>query len=231
MNVFIATVQGATATLTPEESWHCAKVLRNKSGDTLRIIDGKGNSYEAVLTLVTDKKCEARITAGPFLQQTRNYNLHLAIAPTKQLDRIEWMLEKAVEIGINEVTFILCANSERKHLNVDRLRKIAESAVKQSLQSRIPIVNSLIPFSEFIARSSNSQKFIAHCSDASKEDIKTLSFANKSTIALIGPEGDFTKAEIDSALASGFRPISLGTTRLRTETAGLYVVQAAAFLS
>jgi len=231
MNIFIASVQDKTATLTSEESWHCAKVLRKKAGDTIQLIDGKGNFYEAVLELVSDKKCTAVITSGPVLQAKRNYYLHLAIAPTKQMDRIEWMIEKAVEIGIDEISFINCKNSERTVIKTDRINKIVESAVKQSLQAYLPIVNELISFKEIISASKEDQRLIAHCYDSAKENLKQIDFKNKSTLILIGPEGDFAKEEVDLALNNKFKAVSFGTNRLRTETAGLYVCQAASILS
>lgn len=231
MNIFIATVQDKIATLTSEESWHCAKVLRKKAGDAIQLIDGKGNFYEAVLELVSEKKCTASITSGPVLQTKKNYYLHLAIAPTKQIDRIEWMIEKAVEIGIDEISFINCKNSERTVIKTERIHKIVESAVKQSLQAYLPKVNELMSFKEIINASKDDQKLIAHCYDSEKENLKQIDFKSKSTLILIGPEGDFSKEEVALALTNKFKAVSFGTNRLRTETAGLYVCQAASILS
>ncbi|MBL7922486.1 MAG: 16S rRNA (uracil(1498)-N(3))-methyltransferase [Bacteroidia bacterium] len=231
MNIFIALVQDKVAILTSEESWHCAKVLRKKAGDNIQLIDGKGNYYDAVLELVTDKKCTANITSGPVLQLKRNYYLHLAIAPTKQIDRIEWMIEKAVEIGIDEISFINCKNSERTVIKAERIHKIVESAVKQSLQAYLPKVNGLISFKEIINASKEDQRLIAHCYDSEKENLKQINFKSKSTLILIGPEGDFSKEEVDIALSNKFKAVSFGQNRLRTETAGLYVCQAASILS
>ncbi len=231
MNIFIAFVQGKTATLTSEESWHCAKVLRKKAGDSVQLIDGKGNFYEAVLELVSDKKCIANVTSGPVLQPKRNYYLHLAIAPTKQIDRIEWMIEKAVEIGIDEISFITCKNSERTIIKTERIHKIVESAVKQSLQAYLPKVNELTSFKEIVSASKEDQKLIAHCYDSEKEDLKKIEFRNRSTLILIGPEGDFSKEEVELAINNKFKAVSFGSNRLRTETAGLYVCQAASILS
>ena len=152
MNIFIASITDTLATLTSEESWHCTKVLRKKTGDKIHLIDGKGNFYEGVLEQVSEKKCTASVTNGPRAQAKRNYYLHLAIAPTKQIDRIEWMIEKAVEIGCDEISFIACKNSERTNIKTDRIVKIVESAVKQSLQAFIPKVNELLSFKEFIAK-------------------------------------------------------------------------------
>lgn len=231
MNIFIATVEQKLAALTSEESWHCAKVLRKKTGDKIQLIDGIGNFYEGVLEIVSDKKCTANLTSGPILQEKRNYYLHLAIAPTKQIDRIEWMIEKAVEIGIDEISFISCKNSERTVIKIDRIIKIVESAVKQSLQAYLPKINDLTLFKEIINSKEADQKLIAHCYNEEKNDLKQMEFKNKSTLVLIGPEGDFSMDEVDIALKNNFKAVSFGSNRLRTETAGLYVCQAASLLS
>jgi 16S rRNA (uracil1498-N3)-methyltransferase len=231
MNIFIATVQNTIATLTSEESWHCAKVLRKKTGDNIQLIDGIGNFYEGVLEIVSDKKCTANVISGPILQDKRNYYLHLAIAPTKQIDRIEWMIEKAVEIGIDEISFISCKNSERTVIKIDRIIKIVESAVKQSLQAYLPKINDLVSFKEIINSKEADQKLIAHCYIGEKNDLKQTEFKNKSTLVLIGPEGDFSMGEVDLALKNNFTAVTFGSNRLRTETAGLYVCQAASLLS
>jgi 16S rRNA (uracil1498-N3)-methyltransferase len=231
MNIFIASVLNKTATLTSEESWHCAKVLRKKAGDNIQLIDGVGNFYDGVLEIVSDKKCTATILSGPILQDKRNYYLHLAIAPTKQIDRIEWMIEKVVEIGIDEISFISCRNSERTVIKIDRIIKIVESAVKQSLQAYLPKVNDLISFKDIVNSKNTDQNLIAHCYNSEKNDLKKVDFKNRSTLILIGPEGDFSMEEVDMALKNDFKAVSFGSNRLRTETAGLYVCQAASILS
>lgn len=231
MNIFIATVNDNLGTLTSEESWHCTKVLRKKSGDTIQLIDGVGNFYEAVLEIVSDKKCTAKIITRPTPQTKRNYYLHLAIAPTKQIDKIEWMVEKAVEIGIDEISFISCHNSERTVVKTERIKKIVESAVKQSLQAYLPKVNGLVSFKEIVSSSRAEQNFIAHCYEANKVNIKSIDFKNKTSLILIGPEGDFSRDEVGFALTNNFKELSIGVNRLRTETAGLYVCQAASLLS
>lgn len=231
MNIFIASIQNNEALLTSEESWHCAKVLRKKSGEHIHIIDGKGNFYEGTLELVSEKLCKAKLTKGPTPQNPRSYYLHLAIAPTKQLDRIEWMIEKVVEIGVDELSFINSKNSERTVLKAERIVKIVESAVKQSLQARIPKVNELCGFKEFMKVDFEGQKFIAHCFEEPKLEIKDLKFSNTSNLVMIGPEGDFTREEVEMASEKGFNALGLGNTRLRSETAGLYVCQAVSLLS
>lgn len=222
MNIFIANVNHTIAELTPDESWHCAKVLRFKAGDEIRLIDGKGNYFEGTLSVVNEKKCIANITLSPRTQEKHPYYLHLAIAPTKNIDRMEWLVEKAVEIGIDEITFVRCKNSERTVIKEDRLIKIAESAVKQSLQAYIPKLNPLMNFSD-VLNVKTDLKFIAHCEEETKKHLKSFELKNKSSLVLIGPEGDFSSEEIVQAKASGFTEISLGENRLRTETAGLYI--------
>jgi len=231
VNIFIATINGTTALLTPEESWHCAKVLRKKTGDQLHLIDGVGNFYEGSLDLVSEKQCKVAITSGPVVQTKRNYYLHLAIAPTKQIDRIEWMVEKAVEIGIDEISFVNCKNSERTVIKTERIVKIVESAVKQSLQAFLPKVNEFRTFKELVLQAQADQKLIAHCYAMPKQEIKQIDFKNKSTLMLIGPEGDFTTEEVELSQQNNFIPVSLGTNRLRSETAGLFVCQAVSLLS
>lgn len=222
MNIFIATINHTIAELTAEESWHCTKVLRYKAGDEIGLIDGNGNFYEGQLSVVNEKKCVANITFGPRIQNKHPYYLHLAIAPTKNIDRMEWLVEKAVEIGVDEITFMRCKNSERTVIKEDRLIKIAESAVKQSLQAYIPKINGLTNFADVI-NSPADLKFIAHCEEPIKKHLKNFELLNRKSLVLIGPEGDFSVEEIGQAKTSGFSEISLGENRLRTETAGLYV--------
>lgn len=231
MNVFIANINGDRAVLITEESWHCARVLRKKTGDKIHLIDGKGHSFEAELSFVSEKKCEAKILSGPVEQKKHPYFLHLAIAPTKQIDRIEWMVEKCVEIGIDEISFIQCKNSERVNVKTERILKIVESAVKQSLQAYIPKVNELTPFNKFVQDGTGDIKLIAHCEKAEKKVFKSFDIKNKSILILIGPEGDFSPDEIQLAIKNNFEALSLGENRLRTETAGLYVTQALSILT
>lgn len=231
MNIFIASINQSTATLTPQESWHCCKVLRKKLGDSLTLIDGVGGMFEGELEFVSEKKCLAKITKQLNTQAKRNYYLHLAIAPTKQMDRIEWAVEKIVEIGVDEITFIHTKNSERTVIKTDRIQKIVESAVKQSLQAFIPKINNLVLINDLIKNATEPQKLIAHCFETEKTNLKTLVFENKKTLFLIGPEGDFTMDEVATATKNNFINVSLGNTRLRTETAALYACQAISLLS
>ena len=230
MNVFVAHIESGTAVLNEQESLHCAKVLRMKTGEEIELIDGKGNFYKGKLSKVGQKNCVAQIISGPVIQPKRNYYLHLAIAPTKQIDRVEWMVEKAVETGIDEITFIKCKNSERVKINLERIQKITESAVKQSLQAFIPRINGLINFAEMM-NVKTEMKLIAHCHEGKKSNLKEINFKNKSVLILIGPEGDFNPEEITLALQNNFTGVNLGNNRLRTETAGLYVCQTLSILT
>lgn len=209
--------------LNPEESFHCAKVLRQKTGETVELIDGKGSFYEGILIRIHEKQCEAEITSGPVVQQQRNYQLHLAVAPTKNIDRTEWMLEKAVEIGIDEVSFMRCKNSERTVIKHDRMQKIVESAVKQSKQSLIPRVHDMRKFDDLLDTPADL-KLLAYCGEGEKSELRHLPVNGKHVTILIGPEGDFSREEVKAALDKGFQLVSLGNSRLRTETAALVAV-------
>ncbi|HEX7412997.1 MAG TPA: 16S rRNA (uracil(1498)-N(3))-methyltransferase [Bacteroidia bacterium] len=235
MQVFFANIftDQNTILLSAEESKHCIRVLRHKTGDTIHIIDGKGNLYEAEIKEANPQKCSAKIISKKSLASSKNYHLHIAISPTKNADRIEWMLEKCTELGVDEFSFIICKRTEKAGVKMDRLTKITESAVKQSIQTVLPIINEVQPFKEFITKHSStssltkstSSKYIAHCVEGEKTELKNI-LQNTSSLILIGPEGDFTEDEIKLALQNNFQPLSLGNNRLRTETAGLLVAAA-----
>lgn len=231
MNTFFGIIQDKAAILNEDESLHCVKVLRHKVGDIIQVIDGKGTRAIGKIEAAHAKQCAVSLTEKELVKQSRNYKLHIAIAPTKNIERIEWFVEKAVEMGIDEISFIKCKNSERTVVKDERILKVAESAVKQSQQAYIPKVNSLIDFKEFIKKDNSDIKLIAHCEKESKQHIKQYIAANKSFTVLIGPEGDFTKDEIALALSSAYLPVALGDTRLRTETAGLYACSALAVIN
>jgi 16S rRNA (uracil1498-N3)-methyltransferase len=213
--------------LSPDESKHCTKVLRHKRGDKINVIDGKGNFYEAELFDINPEACKAKILSAKQIGLKKNYNLHIAISPTKNPDRIEWMVEKCTEMGVDEFSFVVCKRTEKPTVKTERLQKIVESAVKQSVQGIIPKINNVVPFKDFIALHIKSveKKYIAHCIDEKKKDIKEILHPSKNII-LIGPEGDFMPEEIKFAIENGFEAISLGESRLRTETAGLYAAAA-----
>lgn len=213
-----------------EESRHIVKVLRKKSGDHLHITNGKGWLFEAELTLADFKHCSINIISKS-LQKKRNYNLHLAVAPTKMNDRYEWFLEKATEIGVETITPIICDHSERKVVKTERFEKIIQSAMKQSLQSYLPKLNTPISFKTFITQDFSGQKFIAHCEETDKKSLKSILKTNEDCSILIGPEGDFSVKEIEMALQHNFIPVTLGETRLRTETAAIAACHSVAFVN
>ncbi len=204
--------------LNSEESKHCIKVLRKNEGDLINLIDGIGSFYEVRITIASQKKVHFKIVKN-WKEEARNYKLHIAIAPTKNNDRLEWFLEKATEIGIDEITPIICHHSERKVVKEERLNKIIISATKQSLKSKIPILHPAISLKQLVLLNHTNNCLIAHCEDNEKTSLQSL--VTKNTLILIGPEGDFSTTEIDLALANSFTPITLGNSRLRTETAGL----------
>jgi 16S rRNA (uracil1498-N3)-methyltransferase len=207
--------------LDEEESKHCTRVLRLKNGDQVNLIDGKGGFYLAEIIDDHPKKTTLKVLSTLKEFAKRNHYLHIAVAPTKNIDRFEWFLEKATEIGIDEITPIICDRSERKEIKIDRSNKIITAAVKQSLKAYHPQLNKQITFKNFVAQASADIKYIAHCEVGDKKDIVSEFTAQKKYLILIGPEGDFTPLEIDYALTNGFVPITLGTSRLRTETAAL----------
>lgn len=231
MNTFFGIIQNNAAILNEEESLHCVKVLRHKVGDTIQVIDGKGTRAIGTIEAAHAKQCAVSLSSKETVVKTRRYDLQIAIAPTKNIERIEWFVEKAVEMGIDRITSIKCKNSERTVVKEDRLRKVAESAVKQSQQAYIPVIDPLMEFKEFIKTSQADVKLIAHCEKNEKKNIKDYVVPGKSYCVLIGPEGDFTAEEIRLALDAGYVPVSLGDTRLRTETAGLYACAALAVLN
>lgn len=208
--------------LNEEESRHCSKVLRLSTGDQVYLVDGRGGLYEAEISSESKRNVTLSILKVTRNYQQRNYHIHIAIAPTKNIDRIEWFLEKATEIGIDEITPIIAERSERKVIKEERLEKVITSAVKQSLQAYHPQLNPAIPFTQFLKQENDAQKLIAHCIDDQKRvSMNEIVQPNGRYLVLIGPEGDFSPQEIQIALDAGFTPITLGNTRLRTETAGL----------
>ncbi|PKH51014.1 16S rRNA (uracil(1498)-N(3))-methyltransferase [Tenacibaculum sp. Bg11-29] len=225
------TTETKKITFEKEESRHIVRVLRKKEGDVLHITNGKGFLFSVEISIANDKRCLATIIKQEEKLNNRDYYLHVAIAPTKNNDRLEWFLEKATEIGIDEITPIICDNSERKVVKIERLSKIVQSAMKQSLQFTLPKLNNPIKFSDFIKQDFIEETFIAHCEEGSeKKLLKNIAAPNSKYTILIGPEGDFSTKEIEKSLTSKFIPISLGENRLRTETAGINVVQSIAFI-
>lgn len=208
--------------LNEEESRHCTKVLRLGIGAQVYLIDGIGGLYKAEITGETKKNVALRVIETQREYNKRRQHLHIAVAPTKNIDRLEWFLEKATEIGIEEITPVICERSERKVVKEDRLYKVITSAVKQSLQAYHPVLNPQIALADFLKQNNNSTKMIAHCLDnAPRQYMSDLIQPAQDYTILIGPEGDFTPREIEMALQLGYKPLTLGNTRLRTETAAL----------
>ncbi|MEO0526277.1 MAG: 16S rRNA (uracil(1498)-N(3))-methyltransferase [Bacteroidota bacterium] len=203
-----------------EESKHIIKVLRKKEGDILHITNGKGYLFEAKIIQADVKKCKAQISATTKKHRKMHW-FHMVVAPTKMNERFEWFLEKATEIGVNEITPIFCERSERKVLKKERMEKVILSAMKQSLQAYLPKLNDPMPFAEYIKQPKNGLLFIAHCEEGEKMELKRRVAPDKDVTILIGPEGDFSSSEIESAYEQGFLPVSLGENRLRTETAAI----------
>ena len=217
------TPTAATYQLSEEESKHAVRVLRLGTGDAVELVDGRGGLYAAAIAEANPKRCRLRIIHYK-LVTPRLYFTHIAVAPTKNLDRMEWFVEKAVEIGVERITFLRCARSERRELKLERLEKIAISALKQSGQAWLPQLDELVDFSTFIDGIAPETAFIAHLEAGERTDLTQVVAAQPRCCVLIGPEGDFTPAEIELALGKGIRPVTLGTSRLRTETAALAAV-------
>ncbi|GAA4975057.1 16S rRNA (uracil(1498)-N(3))-methyltransferase [Algibacter aquimarinus] len=211
-----------------EESKHIVKVLRKNIGDILHITNGSGWLFKAEITIPNINKCVATIVSKT-LQPKRNYNLHLAVAPTKMNDRYEWFLEKATEIGIDSITPIICEHSERKVIKPERFERILQSAMKQSLNCYLPKLNDVSSFKNFIKQDFNGHLFIAHCEETDRKSLKNELKSKNNITILIGPEGDFSVKEIETALENNFIPVTLGKTRLRTETAAIVACHSVAF--
>ncbi len=213
-----------------EESKHIIKVLRKKDTDILHVTNGLGFLFTTQITLASDTKCTVKIIKVEQIERQR-FNLHLAVAPTKLNDRYEWFLEKATEIGISEITPIICEHSERKFIKTDRFEKIIQTAMKQSNQCFLPILNEPISYNEFVAKKFDGQKFIAHCEETNKKILKEVLKINEKITLLIGPEGDFSVKEIQQAIDNKFIAVTLGHTRLRTETAAIVACHSVVFMN
>lgn len=221
---------GETILLSEEESKHAVRVLRLAVGDQVEVVDGKGSRWLAEISDDHPKRCVLKTLAVSVVPVRSKTRLHIAVAPTKNIERIEWFIEKATEIGIDEITLLDCEHSERSVVKTERLEKVAIAAMKQSQQRHLPVINGMVPFQSFIKSAEADVKLIAHCEDGEKNPIAGISFSGKKVLVLIGPEGDFSRAEIESALRHHYTAVSLGETRLRTETAALYAVTALSVL-
>jgi 16S rRNA (uracil1498-N3)-methyltransferase len=207
--------------LNEEESRHCRMVLRLCDGDFIHLTDGRGNLYEARILDARSKKVTVEIINRQENYNKRDFRLHIAVAPTKSIDRFEWLLEKTTEIGIDEITPLICEHSERRQLRTERLEKVMTAAVKQSLKAYHPVLNQILHFQSFVAEQRNGQLFIAHLDEKEPALLKNLYRRGSDVTILIGPEGDFSEAELASALKASYQCVSLGNSRLRTETAAL----------
>ncbi len=210
-------------TLSEDESKHAVRVLRLSPGAAVLLVDGRGTLATALIDDANPKRCTLRLTGREFVAPRPTYT-HVAVAPTKNLDRMEWLVEKAVEVGIERLSFLRCARSERRDLKLERLEKIAVSALKQSGQAWLPQLDELTDFDKFLASIDPASTFIAHLEAGERTALARVIGAAPRCCVLIGPEGDFSPAEIELALGRGVRPVTLGTSRLRTETAALAAV-------
>ncbi|WP_347841149.1 16S rRNA (uracil(1498)-N(3))-methyltransferase [uncultured Draconibacterium sp.] len=218
---YVPQISGAEVILNETESKHAIRVLRLTIGSQLTLVDGRGGVYQAEITDASPKKCKLNVTETVLDFGKKDFKLHIAIAPTKNIDRFEWFLEKCTEFGIDEITPILSEHSERKTIKPERLEKILIAAMKQSVKAYLPKLNELTRFADLLQHAGCTNKFIAHCNKGEKLHLKKAIHKGDSVLILIGPEGDFSPEEVLDAKAHGFQEISLGDARLRTETAGI----------
>ena len=215
-----------TLTLPEEEARHCLRVLRTQIGECVEVVDGHGHRYTCRVLSTDPRKAAVEITGKTDVPTFWAAPLTVAVAPTKNIDRIEWLVEKLTEIGVDRIVPLLCRHSERKNVNIDRLERIAVSAMKQSLKAVMPQIDPLTPIAEFIAECDARQKFMGYCADDVERRLLARELKpGESTAIMIGPEGDFSPEEVHQAFDHGFMPISLGEARLRTETAALTAAQ------
>lgn len=224
MHLFYTPDIATTLELPQDEAAHAIRVLRLAEGSEVMLTDGKGSFYRAEIDMISGKRCYVRIVETITPDPLWRGHLHLAMAPTKNMDRIEWFAEKATEIGFGELTFLDCRFSERRVVKTERVEKILVSAMKQSLKPTLPLLNGMTPFDKFVSQPFEGQKFIAHCYEGEKEALLQALQPGENALVLIGPEGDFSPEEVQKAMTYGFRPITLGRSRLRTETAALVAV-------
>jgi 16S rRNA (uracil1498-N3)-methyltransferase len=222
MNLFFAPdIKEGFYQLPEEESKHIVRVLRMKTGDSIFLTDGLGNMVEASIIDPGSKKCIVKTIKIIKEYQKRPFHLHIAIAPTKNIERFEWFLEKSTEIGIDIITPLICSHSERTRVKADRLQKVMIAAMKQSLKAYLPHLDESVEFIRFIQKEYEGDKFIAYCGEISSLQLIKSYRKGAKALILIGPEGDFSHEEVELAKKQGFVPISLGKSRLRTETAGI----------
>jgi 16S rRNA (uracil1498-N3)-methyltransferase len=222
MNLFYdANISGNFHALSLDESRHCIRVLRLRTGDIVHLTDGKGNLFETRIINENDKHCELEVIDVQAQYGKRNFGVHIAVAPTKNISRFEWLLEKATEIGFDSITPLICDHSERKTVNLARLNKVLISAMKQSLKAYLPQLHKPADFNRLIEMNGEMDRFIAYCDSENTVELKNVAQRGRNSLICIGPEGDFSQGEIELALNNHFKPVSLGNSRLRTETAAL----------
>ena len=233
MQIFYAPdISGDTYTLDEKESRHIIRVLRMTKGTCVRLIDGKGNLYEGIINNADQKKCSIKITGVTKEFEKRDYKLHIAISPLKNSDRFEWFIEKSVEIGIDEITPLICRNTEKPGIRTERSNNLIISAMKQSLKTNKTVLNDACIFNDFISKNFNGIKMIAHCNESiARNKISEVYSKKEDAIILIGPEGDFSNEEVKIAIENTFIPVHLGTSRLRTETAGIAACHSIYFIN
>lgn len=221
MQLFYAPDIAVNPELPEEEAVHCLRVLRLGVGDEILLTDGKGTFYEAVISRAHPKHCEVAVRTRREQERLWDFYVQIAVAPTKNMDRLEWFAEKATEIGIDAITCLDCRFSERREVKPARIEKILVSAMKQSQKATLPVFEGMTPFKSFVSRPFEGRKYIAHCGEGEKPLLKSVYPPGERALVLIGPEGDFSPEEVDYAMSHGFEAISLGKSRLRTETAAL----------
>jgi 16S rRNA (uracil1498-N3)-methyltransferase len=233
MQIFYAPdISGKSYTLDEKESKHLIRVLRMEKGADVKLIDGKGNLFEGFISEPDQNKCIIELTNEIKDFEKKNYKLHIAISPLKNPERFEWFVEKSVEIGIDEITPLICKNTEKPGIKSERVNNLIISAMKQSLKAKRTVLNEICSFKEFINKNHDGTIMIAHCDDSlGREKISDVYSKNSDSIILIGPEGDFSREEIDTAVKGGFMPVHLGTSRLRTETAGIAACHSIYFIN
>lgn len=224
-------IDGDWAILSEAEARHCVQVLRMKAGDPLEFVDGQGTWFKGRLVEPHKRACRVAIEERKLLEDACPVNLHLAVAPTKNMDRFEWFLEKATEMGISQITPLLCQRSERRKLRPERLERVLIAAMKQSLKARLPVLHPLQQYLDFLPQVAADQQLIAHCMPGEKKLLKDIYLPGKDVCILIGPEGDFTAEEVEKARQQGYTAVSFGTTRLRTETAAIVACHSINFMN
>ncbi len=229
---YIPDIKGDSCVLDEAESRHVIRVLRMTRGDRLKIVDGTGNLFEGLITYPDSSACEVKITGVTREFEKRGYRLHVALSPIKNQDRFEWFVEKSVELGIDEITPLICRNTEKQVIKKERINNIIVSAMKQSLKAYRPVLNEPVAFRELTGFDHAGVKMIAHCSpEYERKKISEVYEKGMNVLILIGPEGDFTAEEVEFAARNGFIPVHLGSSRLRTETAGIAACHSIYFIN